>query len=397
MVFDFDIFTVGGCGRVGLPLSIAFAGKGLKVVVYDIDGKKISSVQKGIMPFLEEGCDERLKLLINKNLVATGDLSLLSRSRFVVITIGTPVEEHLNPQYSAMKRLFIDLMPHFTKGQYVVLRSTVYPGTTEKIHNLLKEHGVRVNLAFCPERIAEGRALCELEGLPQVVCAFDQETIWEVSKLFNLLTEEIVILKPIEGELAKLFTNVWRYIHFAIANQFYMIANQYGLDFYCIYGAMTHNYPRTRGLPGPGFTAGPCLFKDTMQLAAFNNNNFFLGHAAMLINEGLPNYIVQKLKEKVDLRNKKAGILGMTYKADCDDRRDSLSYKLKKILELEAKEVYCSDVYVPDDSFVSPEELLEKCDVVIVAAPHKEYKELKPGKDKLFVDVWNFFGRGGRI
>lgn len=394
-MFEFDVCTIGGCGRVGLPLSIAFADKGLKVAVYDIDDEKIAMVKRGVMPFLEEGCDVKLKKVAGKNLMVSKDAGIISKSKFVIVTIGTPVEEHLNPHYPAMKKFFISIMPYLVNSQFLILRSTVYPGTAEKINELLKESGLQVYLTFCPERIAEGKALEELENLPQIISGFEEEGVREVADLFRRLTADIIVTKPIEAELAKLFTNVWRYIQFSIANQFFMIASQYGLDAYKIFNAMTYKYPRTQGLPKPGFAAGPCLFKDTMQLAAFSNNNFFLGHAAMLINEGLPNFIVQKLKEKINLKDKKVGILGMAFKANCDDDRDSLSYKLKRILEIEAKEVLCTDVYIKKDYFINAAELVKICDVIIVAAPHKEYSSLEIGEDKILVDVWNFYGRGG--
>ena len=191
-----------------------------------------------------------------------------------------------------------------------------------------------------------------------------------------------------EAELAKLFTNSWRYIQFATANQFYMLAESMGLDFYKIYYAMTHNYPRTKGFPKAGFTAGPCLFKDTMQLSSFSQNSFFLGHSAMLINEGLPLFLVQQLKKDENIEDKVVGILGMAFKAESDDIRSSLSYKLKKILEFEAKSVVCTDVHVKDETFLSLNETLEKADILILGAPHKEYRNIKTHKK--IIDVWNF-------
>jgi UDP-N-acetyl-D-mannosaminuronic acid dehydrogenase len=214
--------------------------------------------------------------------------------------------------------------------------------------------------------------------------------------LFSLFTSDIVVVEPIEAELAKLFTNTWRYIKFATANQFYMIANDYGLDFYRIYEAITHNYPRAKDLPKPGFAAGPCLFKDTMQLSAFNNNDFHLGHTAMLINEGLPNYVIKNLKRKYALKDMTIGILGMAFKAESDDIRESLSYKLKKMLEFEAKKVLCSDPYVTDDRLVDQETLIRESDIICIAVPHDAYKGLEI-RGKKVVDVWNILNNGGLI
>jgi UDP-N-acetyl-D-mannosaminuronic acid dehydrogenase len=396
-VFSYDVCVVGGCGRVGLPLAVAFASKGLNVVIYDLDKSKNDKVSKGVMPFLEEGCGEKLTKVINKNLTIVDQPDLISQSKFVIVVVGTPVEEHLNPGYTAMVDFFQSILPNLAEGQFIILRSTVYPGTAERINQFLKGKGINVHVSMCPERIVEGKALCELESLPQIVSAFDEKGILEVSNLFKLLTKDIVVVEPIEAELAKLFTNTWRYIQFATANQFFMLADQYKLDYYKIYRAMTFHYPRTQGLPTPGFAAGPCLFKDTMQLAAFGNNNFFLGHAAMLINEGLPNYIVQRLKDGTALRNKNVGILGMAFKANSDDERDSLSFKLKKVLEIEAKHVYCSDPFVKRDYFVPASDLVAVSDIIILASPHEEYRRLPIGDDKKLVDIWNFYGKGGIV
>ena len=392
----YDLCVVGGCGHVGLPLSITFASKGLKVCIYDINQDILEAVLNGNMPFLEEGADKLLKATIRKTLFVTNDPKVILDARFIIITIGTPVDEHLNPKFTVMKNFFKSILPYLRDGQHIIIRSTVFPGTTEKIYEFLRNNGLKVKVSFCPERIAQGKAIQELSSLPQIISGFEDEAISEACNLFRILNQDIIVLTPIEAELAKLFTNTWRYIQFAIANQFYIIATGYGLDFYKIYDAMKYKYPRAKDFPPAGFTAGPCLFKDTMQLAAFNNNTFFLGHAAMLVNEGLPNFIVQRLKDRYSLRNKTVGILGMAFKADSDDKRESLSYKLKKILEIEAKKVLCSDVYIHEEGFVSAQELIRNSDIVILGAPHKRYKKYKDLiSNKILVDVWNFFGKGG--
>jgi UDP-N-acetyl-D-mannosaminuronic acid dehydrogenase len=175
-----------------------------------------------------------------------------------------------------------------------------------------------------------------------------------------------------------------------------MIANDYGIDFHRVRHAITFDYPRALDMPGPGLAAGPCLFKDTMQLAAFNNNNFTLGHASMMVNEGLPLYLVSRMEQRWDLSTLRVGILGMAFKAESDDIRSSLSYKLKRILRFKALEVHCTDEYVTDDESLLPlEEVLEKCDVLVIGAPHPEYRSVKT--DKPVVDVWNLLGNGSLV
>jgi UDP-N-acetyl-D-mannosaminuronic acid dehydrogenase len=260
---------------------------------------------------------------------------------------------------------------------------------------MLHRRGLRIDVAFCPERIAEGKAMTELFDLPQIVAARDSSAADRAEKVFRNLTGSIVRLQPEEAELAKLFTNTWRYIKFAAANQFWMMANDAGLDFERIRHAISFDYPRAADIPGPGFAAGPCLFKDTMQLAAFNKNNFVLGHSAMLINEGLPLYLVSRLENAYDLQEMTVGILGMAFKGGSDDPRESLSYKLRKILMLKAKETLCNDPYIADDRFLALDEVLERSDLLVIATPHPEYRDL--ATDKQVADLWGITGRGMRV
>lgn len=395
--FTYDLCTIGGVGHVGLPLSIMFASKGKKVCIYDINEESMNLVLKGVMPFKEERSEEVLNsVLKNGNLILSKDPNIISQSENVVIVIGTPVDEFLNPRLSEIKKFFDYYMDYFKEGQLIILRSTIYPGTTEHIHKWLIGANKNLDLAFCPERIAEGFAIIELEKLPQIVSSFTESGLKRAKELFSLLTLDIIELEPTEAELAKLFTNVWRYLKFAIANQFFMIANDHGLDYYKIHKAITHNYPRAKDLPSSGFAAGPCLFKDTMQLAAFHENNFYLGHSAMLINEGLPNYIIQSLKRKINLSDKTVGILGMAFKGGSDDKRSSLSYKLRKILQFECKDVLCTDPYIKEAYFKNVDEVLSQSDVLILATPHEKYRNLN-FNNKTIIDIWNFYGKGGLI
>jgi UDP-N-acetyl-D-mannosaminuronic acid dehydrogenase len=395
--FEFDVCVVGGCGHVGLPLAIVMAHRELRVAIDDIDTAAVETVRSGRMPFMEEKAEPMLAEVVNKNLIVDDDPTLISRSRIVVVIVGTPVDEHLNPTFHRIHRFFASMVPYLVDGQCIILRSTVYPGTTEKVDKFLRASDRRVHVAFCPERIAQGRAMRELVELPQIVAGCDDEATRVATDLFSRIAPSIIPMQPIEAELTKIFANVWRYIQFATANQFFMIATDYGLDFYRIYDALTRDYPRMAGLPKGGFAAGPCLFKDTMQLAAATESRFSLGHAAMLVNEGLPNYLVHHMKLRYSLADLTVGILGMAFKGDTDDTRESLSYKLRKILEYEAREVMCTDPFVEDPTLVTLEEALERSDVLVLAAPHSDYRTLVIPDGKPVVDVWNFFGKGAQL
>jgi UDP-N-acetyl-D-mannosaminuronic acid dehydrogenase len=390
--FAHDVVVVGGCGHVGLPLAIAFADAGASVLVYDISEAAVDVVNTGALPFDEPGAADKLKAAVaDGTLRATTDAASVGLAEHVVIVIGTPVDEHLNPDPEAIPRALEACVEHFRDGQLLVLRSTVFPGVTRLVERMVDERGLRVDVSFCPERIAEGRAMTELYTLPQIVSGREQPVRDRAAALFRRLTDQIVELEPEEAELAKLFTNTWRYLKFAAVNQFYMIADSKGLDFERIRLGLIEDYPRAADMPGAGFAAGPCLFKDTMQLAAFNDNNFALGHAAMLVNEGLPMYVVSRLAERHDLAECTVGILGASFKAGSDDTRSSLAYKLKRILSFKARRVLMTDPYVTTDLDLVPlEKVLAEADVLVVATPHPEYRSVVT--DKPVADVWNVLG-----
>ncbi len=397
MAKNLDICIVGGCGHVGLPLGMAFADKGKNVALYDINESVITLVNNGVVPFKEEGAEPVLKrVLKDEKLVATNDPKVISEAATVIMVIGTPVDAHLNPKVSDINLALKEIQDYITDDQLLVMRSTLYPGVTDKVKYHLDKIGKKTLVAFCPERIIEGHALTELYDLPQIVAGCTPEATSKASDLFKVLTDKIIVTKTVEAELAKLFTNTWRYINFAISNQFYMIANASGHDFYNIYDAMTEDYPRLKTFAKAGLAAGPCLFKDTMQLSAFSGNNFFLGHSAMLVNEGLPDFVVSSIKDKYDIKKKTVAVLGMAFKGNNDDPRESLSYKLKKKLEVEAEFVMCHDPYIKDPRFYTLDRIKQDADIVILATPHSVY-ETEKWEGKVVIDIWNFYGDGGLI
>jgi UDP-N-acetyl-D-mannosaminuronic acid dehydrogenase len=398
--FDIDVGVVGGGGHVGLPFALICAETGLQTLIYDVDPEKVAKIRAGEMPFLEAGADELLgEALANGRLEIDDRPVRLSRCAFVVVIIGTPVDEHLNPRFSEIDRALVGIRPHLRDGQVLILRSTVFPGTSQRIRRWLENEGLRIGVACCPERVAQGHSLREFRELPQLVSAFDDETLAAVRGLFGRFVPEIVELTPKEAELCKLMTNAWRYIQFATVNQFYMLASGDDVDFRRILHGCRHNYPRMAGMPGPGLAAGPCLVKDTMQLAAHSRNQFLLGHAAMLVNEGLPNHLIELARREVDLVGKTVGILGMAFKSGSDDPRDSLAYKLRKLLQFEAARVLATDPHVPDPTLVPLSTILKEADVLFVATPHSEYRGLEVPVGRTVIDVWDCLaapGAGGR-
>ena len=380
------ICVIGGCGHVGIPLGLAFASKNLDVTLVDVNPQAVENINRAHLPFKEDGAEELLAAHVGKNLRATSDAEVVRKQDVVVFVTGTPVDEHLNPKIHDVMKVLDAYLPLLDKRQLIVLRSTIFPGVTRIVEAMLKERLGAANLAFCPERIVQGKGIEEIFNLPQLVSGVNKKAENAAAALFAAIAPKIIRIKPEEAELAKLMTNAWRYLEFAIANQFYMMVERAGLDFYSILDAMKEDYPRAKHFARAGLAAGPCLFKDTMQLSAFHNNEFFLGHSAMLVNEGLPNFLVSQLEEKMggSVKGKKIGVMGLAFKADNDDIRESLSFKVKKLLEMKMAEVLVTDEYVPGT--MPLKRFLKDADGVILGVPHSAYRKLKVKKP--FVDCW---------
>lgn len=393
---DVDICVVGGGGHVGLPLAIIFAASGMDVLIHDINEAVLETIATGELPAMEFDAEPMLKeALAQKRLYFSADPASVARAKTVVVTIGTPIDSFLDPVHRVIESCFDGLLPHLRDGQLIILRSTVFPGSTDWVHRHLEKSGKRLHVAFCPERVVQGHSISEIREMPQIVAGTTPEAEAAAADLFMRVAPDIVRLTPMEAEFAKLFNNAYRYIQFAITNQFYMIADAAGVDYYRVLHGMTHNYPRARGIPGAGFTAGPCLFKDTMQLVAFARNQFGLGHAAMLVNEGLVHYVIDRLRADYTLEDTTVGLVGMAFKADIDDTRASLSYKMKKYLVTRARAVLTTDPHVTADADLMPlDDVIEQSDVLVLCAPHSAYKDLDTRGTPL-IDVWNFVGGGG--
>jgi UDP-N-acetyl-D-mannosaminuronic acid dehydrogenase len=389
LVRDRDICIVGGAGHVGLPLALVFAAAGQRVIVQDRNRQALDTIKGGTMPFIEYDAGPLLASALRDGLLDfSSDARDIARAHVIIVAVGTPVDEYLNPNLRALLDLFENIRPYLDPSQTIIIRSTVFPRTCRHVLASLSRGGGEWHIAYCPERIAQGYAIRELNELPQIVSGCTEDAVNRASALFSLIAPQIIRLEVEEAEFAKLFTNAWRYIQFAAANQFYMIAESAGVDFNRVRKAMVDGYGRAASLPTAGFAAGPCLLKDTMQLAAFNANRFTLGQAAMGINEGLPAFLVESLKQRHALEKTKVGILGMAFKADIDDIRDSLSYKLGKVLRFHGADVSYSDEFAQDPTFITKEQLVESNDVVIVGVPHGAYRTLVMPEHVEVIDLW---------
>ena len=386
-----NISIIGGAGHIGFPLGLILGSKGFKVSLIDKNKNNIKKINNGEVPFLEENSKKLLTdMRKKKRIYATDQINEISKSKYIIICISTPITNQLNPNLKPFINFFHQLKKKIKKDQIVIIRSSIYPGICEKVYKIIEKKCK--NLSYCPERIVQGKSIVELPKLPQLVSGKSKKAILESGKLFKTICKKIIYTEVIEAELIKLFSNAYRYINFAISNQFYMICQNQNLNFFKIRNIMREGYMRNANIPESGFTAGPCLLKDTMQLSSFYNHRFKLGHAAMSVNEGIPIFIIKKLQKKFDLRKKTVGVLGLTFKAETDDIRDSLSIKLVKLLELKKIKTLQSDEFYKNKKNISKNDLVKKSDIIILATPHKAYKRLKIKKNKTVVDIWGLIG-----
>ena len=389
----YDVCIVGGAGHVGIPLAVLLAHTGHRVLIHDLNRDSMATLASGRLPYIEEDAEELLReALASKRLGFSTEPSSIRDVPYVVLTIGTPVDEFQNPELRTITRCIDELLPHMSDAQTLILRSTVFPGVTEYVQRHLAQRGKQPLVAFCPERVVQGFAIREMRTLPQIVSGMTPDAEESAARLFARISPKLVPMVVMEAEFAKLFANAYRYIQFAAANQFYMMVEAAGLNYARMLRGLKEDYPRCRDLPSPGFAAGPCLYKDTVQLAAFSNNQFSLGYAALQVNEGLPAFVLSQMATAYDLSEMTVGLLGMAFKAESDDTRSSLSYKLKKMLQVSAKAVLTTDPFVTTDAELLPvEEVVARSDALILCVPHKAYRQVSFGS-KPVVDVWGFLG-----
>ena len=384
-----DIAIIGGAGHIGLPLGLLLANKKKKIILYDKNQINLDLIEKSKLPFMEKN---GLKLLKKnkKRIFPTSNKKLLKNAKIIIICIGTPVKNS-KPDLKFFFKVFREIKPFLNPKKLLIVRSSIYPGSIYKIQKYLGKK--YKNISYCPERVVQGESILELPKLPQIISGLSPLSINQSKKIFNLICKKTIVTSILEAELIKLFSNSWRYINFSISNQFYNICEKLNVNFNDLRKNMMDGYERNKDIPKAGFAAGPCLYKDTAQLNAFLKNSFTLGKEATKINQTLPIEIYKKLKKKFGrkLTKKKIGILGVAFKPDIDDTRDSLSLDLYNYLKKKKLKIYMSDDFVDIKSKINKNMLIKNSDIIILGTPHKVYKNIKIPKKKYLIDTWGFF------
>src|SRR6266581_1984480 len=403
MPFEHDIAVVG-LGRLGLPLALYFASKGRQVIGIDKDEAVIETVRSGSMPFHEDGAQNLLISVLEKQLLTfETDMASISDCSDIVITVGTPLLSPLEPDLAQIRAALDAMLPHLCEGQHLALGSTIGPGTTKYLAGYIEQRtslriGRTLFLTHCPERIAEGHFFKEIESFPQIIGALDNASASRATELFKSQSSKLLVTTAIQAELAKVWSNMLRYTLFVLPNLLLMNCERYGANVFEVIELINRDYPRG-GILQPGLTAGSCLRKD---FAFSEERSAAPGMllAVSRVNESVPLFLLEGIKRRLGaLADRPVAVLGLAFKADTDDERDSLAHKLIRLLERELADVAVHDPRVPTPT-VSFEEAVNGADAVVVATNHSEFCTARSlatiaeraGASCLIVDPWNCWG-----
>lgn len=399
--------SIIGLGRVGLPLALCFADRGLRVIGIDRDLDRLDSIRSAQMPFHEPGTQEMLERVLG----SPGRLELSDRvgdaaaARDIVLTLGTPSFSHIEIDMRDIRSALDDLLPVLAPGHAIILRSTVAPGTTEFVAGYIAQRrglrsGEDVFVVHCPERIVGGRFVEEIDTLPCIVGGADSRSTERAAELFSVFGAPICPTTAAQAELAKIWANIFRYTSFALPNLLMMDCERYGANVFEVIDLINRDYPRG-GMASPGLTAGTCLRKD-FAFSEERSNAPGMLLAVSRVNESVPLFLVEGAKKRLgSLVGRRVAVLGLSFKRDSDDERDSLSPKLVRLLERELAEVHICDPHAR--SLTEPlEEAVRNAEAVFLATNHSDFETAKaraailglPAPGFLLVDPWNALGAG---
>ena len=392
--FDYDLGVVG-LGYVGLPLAVESANSALKVIGYDVNRNRVKEINNGNSP-IEDISNNELKKALN-TFQATDDPSLLSKCQHIVISVPTPLTDY-QPDLSYVEAAAKTVGENLVSNQVVILESTTYPGTTLEVlvPNLEKhsslEAGINFYVGYSPERIDPGNQEWKFKNTPKVISGINEDSLEKINSFYKKIIDETVVVKGTrEAEMVKLLENTYRHVNIALINELAMLCKMLEIDIWeVVNAAKTKPFGFQSFTPGPG-VGGHCIPVDPEYLS-FKTRQIgkpvrFV-ELAQEINNSMPGYVVSRVNELLNskdkmLRNSKVLVLGVAYKKDISDMRESPALNILELLIEKHVEVSFYDPFV-DELKISGQKIkkettsnnFEKYDMLLVLTPHTEFSEI---------------------
>ena len=408
--------SIVGLGYVGLPLALAFAGKGIRVIGIDKNPDKVKMLEGG-RSYIEDITNKEIRDALGY-FYPTTDVSLISDTENVIICVPTPLSKTREPDISYIISAANDVAGHLRRGMLVVLESTTYPGTTEEVlKSIFEETGLRVGedfcLAFSPERIDPGNKSFNVKNTPKVVGGVTRRCTERAVELYSRIVDRVVpVSSPATAEAVKLLENTFRAVNIALVNEVAQLCHRMGIDVWeVINAAATKPFGFMPFYPGPGI-GGHCIPVDPLYLSwkakLFNFRTRFI-ELADEINSKMPEYVVYRLFETLNevgksIKGARILILGVAYKKDIGDIRESPVLEIIKLILEKGGEVVYNDPYVPEFDFLGKrwssleitDEVLEASDCVLIHTNHSVYKwDYIAKKARLVLDTRNAVNGAG--
>ena len=392
--FKYDLGVVG-LGYVGLPLAVVSANSGLNVIGYDVSPERVKEINSGVSP-IEDISDQELSKALN-SFDATGDPSLLSKCQHIVISVPTPLTDY-QPDLSYVESAAKSVGENLVSNQVIILESTTYPGTTlevlvpnlEKYSNL--EAGSDFFVGYSPERIDPGNKEWKFKNTPKVISGINEESLEKINTFYKKIIDKTVIVKGTrEAEMVKLLENTYRHVNIALINELAMLCKMLEIDIWeVVNAAKTKPFGFQSFTPGPG-VGGHCIPVDPEYLS-FKTRQIgkpvrFV-ELAQEINNSMPAYVVSRVNELLNskdkiLRNSKILVLGVAYKKDISDMRESpaldiLELLLEKNVEVSFYDPFVNELNISGQSIKkeSSSNNFENYEMLLVLTPHSEFSEI---------------------
>jgi UDP-N-acetyl-D-glucosamine dehydrogenase len=411
------LLGVIGLGYVGLPLSLTFLRKDIPVLGFDVDPEKIRRIQEGISYIKHIPSDDLAGFVQQGKLAATADFSRLNEPDVILMCVPTPLTQNREPDMQFIEKTAQASAAVLRPGQLIILESTTYPGTTvELLQPILETSGLRAGddfgLAYSPEREDPGNTRYSTANIPKVVGGIDDMSTALAAAFYRTALQSVVeVSSPQTAEMSKLLENIFRSVNIALVNELKILCHRMGIDVWeVIKASSTKPFGFMPFYPGPGL-GGHCIPIDPFYLTSKAREYDFPTKFIELageVNTAMPYYIVQRVMEALNSRKKsingsKILLLGMAYKKDVDDPRESPSFKLMELLQEKGAEVHDNDPYIPvlprmrKYSFTLKSadltaETISSMDCILLATNHSAYDyQFILDHAKLIVDTRNAF------